>query len=196
MPDDGTNSCAFLSVHFGNLLMCQNERPVSTFEDIAQLAETVIINSPLRFNPIREQSQHYDVWEGYNFSRESKVVEEEYEFSEEILSNHGVYSACAREELTAAVYQLTTATQMRLAFYSCRGYIFTIGWAFGNLFLMDTHAISLELGGNGKGLVKVFLQEHRHLAAESLCAWVWKPLSLSGVKSCAQQSLTEMTKSR
>ena len=124
--------------------------------------------------------------------RESTVVEEEYDFSEKILSN----SACAREELTAAVYQLTTETQMRLAFYSCGGYIFTIGWAFGNLFLMDTHAISTELGGNGKGLVKVFLQEHRQLAAESLCAWVWKRLSLSGVKRCAQQSLAQMTKSR
>ena len=44
-------------------------------------------------------------------------MEEEYDFSEKILSN----SACAREELTAAVYQLTTETQMRLAFYSCGG---------------------------------------------------------------------------
>ena len=85
---------------------------------------------------------------------------------------------------------------MRLAFYSCRGYIFTIGWVFGNLFIMDTHAISTELGGNGKELVKVFLQEHRQLAAESLCAWVWKRLSLSGGKSCAQQTLAEMTKSK
>lgn len=93
-----------MSVHFGDLLMRQNERPVSTFEDIAHLAEEVIINFPLRFNPIREQSQHYDVSEAYKLLRESKVVEEEYEFSEEILSNHGVYSACVREELTAAEY--------------------------------------------------------------------------------------------
>lgn len=150
VPEDGTNSCAFMSVHFGDLLMRQNERPVSTFEDIAHLAEEVIINFPLRFNPIREQSQHYDV-------------------SEEILSNHGVYSACVREELTAAEYQLTTETQMRPAFYSCWGHIFAIGWAFGNLFITDTHAMSTELGGNGKGLVKVFLQEHRQLAAESVC---------------------------
>ena len=121
VPDDGTNSCAFMSVHFGDLLMCQNERPVSTFEDIAHHAEEVIINSPLRFNPIRKQSRHYNLSEAYKLLRESKVVEEEYEFSEEILANHGVYSACAREELTAAVYQLTTETQMRLAFYSCGG---------------------------------------------------------------------------
>lgn len=86
--------------------------------------------------------------------------------------------------------------EMRLAFYSCGGYIFTIGWAFGYLFIMDTHAIFHELGGNGNGLVKVFLQDDRQLAAEDLCAWVWKRLSQSGVKSCAQQSVAEMTKSR
>lgn len=33
-----------------------------------------------------------------------------------------------------------------------------------------THPISTELGGNGKGSVKVFLQEHMQLAVESLCA--------------------------
>ena len=57
---------------------------------------------------------------------------------------------------------------MKLAFYSCRGYIFTIGWVFGNLFIIDTHAISTELGGNGKELVKVFLKEHR----ESVCVGI------------------------
>ena len=53
---------------------------------------------------------------------------------------------------------------------------------------MDTHAICQELGGNGKGLVKVFLHENKQVAVENLCAWVWKRLSQSGVKSCAQQS--------
>ena len=124
------------------------------------------------------------------------MIKEEYEFSEEILSSHGVYSVCARDELRVVVYQLTAKREMRLAFYSCGGYIFTIGWVFGYLFIMDTHAIFHELGGNGNGLVKVFLQDDSQLAAEDLCAWVWKRLSQSGVKSCAQQSVAEMTKSR
>ena len=65
------------------------------------------------------------------------MIKEEYEFSEEILSSHGVYSVCARDELRAVVYQLTAKREMRLAFYSCGGYggyggycTFTIGWAF------------------------------------------------------------------
>ena len=66
-----------MSVHFGDLMMCQNERPVSTFEDNAHLAEEVTTNPPLRFNPIQEQSQHYDVSEAYKLLRESIEVEEE-----------------------------------------------------------------------------------------------------------------------
>lgn len=160
-----------MSVIFGDLLLCQNENStVSKFHDIACLAEKVIIKSPLQFNPIREISRHYDVSEAYALLQEFKVVGEEYEFSEEIISSHGVYSAGAREELIAAVCQLTTEREMRVAFYSCGSYIFTIGWAFHHLFIMDTHAINQELGGNGKGLVKVFIHENKQLAAESLCA--------------------------
>ena len=171
IPDDGTNGCAFMAVHFGDLFICQNEREtVSAFEDIAILAEQVIINSPLKFNFIREKGRHYDVSEAYTLLRKSKVVEEKYEFTEEIISRHGAYSACGREELMAAVYQLTAETKTRIAFYSCGGYIFTIGWAFGHLFIMDTHVMSEELGGNGKGLVKVFLHQNRQKAAENLCA--------------------------
>ena len=66
------------------------------------------------------------------------MIKEECEFSEEILSSHGVYSACARDELKTVVYQLTEKRETRLAFYSCGGYIFTIGWPFGYLFSMDT----------------------------------------------------------
>ena len=48
VPGDGTNGCAFLSVVFGDHLLCQNERStVTTFEEIACLAEEVIVDSPL-----------------------------------------------------------------------------------------------------------------------------------------------------
>ena len=153
-------------------------------------------DSPLQFNPFRDKSRHYDVLEAYGILQKFKVIKEEYEFSEEILSSHGVYSVCARDELRAVVYQLRAKREMRLAFYSCGGYIFTIGWAFGHLFIMDTNAIFHELGGNGNGLVKVFLRDDRQLAAEDLCAWLWKRLSQSGLKSCAQQSVAEMMKYR
>ena len=76
-------------VHFGDLLVCQNERStVCKFADIACLAEEVIINSPLQFNPIHEKSWHYDVSEAYALLEEFKVVEEEHEFNKAINSSH------------------------------------------------------------------------------------------------------------
>ena len=182
-----------MSVIFGDLLLCQNEKStVIKYHDIACLADEVTIKSPLQFNPIRENSRHYDVSEAYALLQEFKVVEEEYDFSELIISSHAAYSACAREELIAAVCQLPTDREMRVAFYSCGGYIFTIGWALQHLFIMDTHAIKQELGVNGKGLVKVFSHENKRLAAENLCAWVWKRLSQSGVKSNSMQISTKV----
>lgn len=76
VPGDGANGFAFTSVHFGDLLVCQNERStVSKFADIVCLAEEVIINSPLQFNPIREKSWQYDISEAYALLQEFKVVE-------------------------------------------------------------------------------------------------------------------------
>lgn len=66
------------------------------------------------------------------------------------------------------LYQLAAKRGIRLAFYSCWGYIFTIGWEFEYLLIMDTHAIFQELSGKGNGLVKIFLQDDRQLAAEDL----------------------------
>ena len=37
---------------------------------------------------------------------------------------------------------------------------------------METHAIFQELSGKGNGLVKIFLQDDRQLAAEDLCVCV------------------------
>ncbi|KAL9973133.1 hypothetical protein ACROYT_G019550 [Oculina patagonica] len=189
IPDDGTNACAFMSVHFGELLICLNERmAISKFEDISRVAEDVIINSPLKFNPFRDKGRHYDVLEAYGLLRESKVVEEEYEFTEEILGNHGAYTGSAREELMAAVFRLTTETKMRIAFYSCGGYIFTIGWALGQLFIMDTHVMPGEpvvtaTGGEG------FLQTTARSSADT--AWTtclkFEPADRKGNELCKKR---------
>ena len=73
VPDDGTSGCAFMSVVFGDLLLCQNKKStVSMLQDIACLAEEVIIKSPLQFNLIRKKSLHYDVSEAYALLQEFK----------------------------------------------------------------------------------------------------------------------------
>ena len=44
---------------------------------------------------------------------------------------------------------------------------------------MDTHAIFQELSGKGNGLVKIFLQDDRQLAAEDLCVCVGMEMTQS-----------------
>lgn len=76
--------------------------------------------------------------------------------------------------------------------YTCVVYIFLVGCYCEHLFLVDTHPIGADLGGNGNGTLKV------HLANESgslyqLCVWIWKRLQISGVKAESMQSLMIIT---
>ena len=49
----------------------------------------------------------------------------------------------------------------------------------GKLFLVDTHPVNRDLGGNGNGLLKVF-QNDSPKACAALCAWIWKRLRAGG----------------
>lgn len=54
-----------------------------------------------------------------------------------------------------------------------------MGWEFEYLLIMDTYAIFQELSGKGNGLVKIFLQDDRQLAAEDLCVFVGMEMTQS-----------------
>ena len=49
----------------------------------------------------------------------------------------------------------------------------------GKLFLVDTHPVNWDLGGNGNGLLKVFQNDSPKVCA-ALCAWIWKRLRAGG----------------
>ena len=50
-------------------------------------------------------------------------------------------------------------------------------------FIIDTHVISSELGGNGNGILKVFKQ------SSAVARWIWKRISNSGVKPSEIQEI-------
>ena len=122
-----------------------------------QLAHTLLVMRPMavHFCPWSN-----DVSEACGLLQECKVIKEEYEFREEKSS---FVPTCSKKRDQACLLFL-------------QGYIFTIGWEFEYLLIMDTHAIFQELSGKGNRLVKIFLQDDRQLAAEDLCVclWVWK----------------------
>lgn len=92
-----------------------------------------------------------------------------------------------RDALLKAVRVLTESHSARVAIYTCGAYIFVIGYRSNRLFLVDTHSIGAELGGNGNGLLKVY-PANNDTSPLKLCASIWKRLAHSGVNQKAMQS--------
>ena len=64
--NDGTNSCAFLSVLIMDKLINDGDdlpRTVDEWDEIARGVEDVITNAPTQFNHLRDISVQYDVLE-------------------------------------------------------------------------------------------------------------------------------------
>ena len=75
---------------------------------------------------------------------------------------------------------MTTKEQFCTALFCCEPYVFLVGVMSGKLFLIDTHPVNQDLGGNGHGgLVKVY-HNCSPKAFEALCGWIWKRLRAGG----------------
>ena len=79
----------------------------------------------------------------------------------------------------------------RRALYTCGGYIVLVGCRAGEFFVIDTHPISPELGGDGNGAIKVLPCGDRN-SVKGLCTWWWKRLQVSGVDKAKKQSFAIM----
>jgi serine/threonine protein kinase len=202
VPDDGSNSCSFLSVHFahkliqsGNKVCTIEETSGDTWKNMAELAEGVIKTTPVLINHHRNISCKYDVMEAYQLFRSIKILQTEYDFMEQIISGDGVYSAGGRRSLLEAVHEVYSADSLEVGIYTCGEYIFTIGCLHGQYLIMDTHAMDKELGGNGgSGLLKVFCYDKE--SSRWVCEWIWKRMRQVNVKSNSLQSLALMKRQR
>lgn len=193
IPNDATNSCAFLSVLITELFIVERCNVKSAAEAkqwnvLSSEIDNIILAMPSRFNPFREIKRMYDVSEAYTILRKAKIVSQEFEFHEELITSHGVFSRDGREALLKATCALSTASPVtNVAIYSCGRYIFVIGCHSNQYFLVETHPISEELGGVGNGLIKVYPAQDLN-SARHLCSWIWKRLQLSGVQENSLQS--------
>jgi len=78
------------------------------------------------------------------------------------------------------------------AIYTCQPYIFLIGCLDGKPYVLETHPFSLDLGGNGGGVLRIY-KDTSDNSRTSLCDWVWNRLASGGVKPTEGQSLSVMT---
>ena len=75
---------------------------------------------------------------------------------------------------------MTSKEKFCTALFCCEPYVFLVGVIGGKLFLIDTHPVNQDLGGNGQGgLVKVY-HDCSPKACEALCGWIWKRLRTGG----------------
>jgi hypothetical protein len=193
VPNDGTNSCAFLSVNFAHQILKRGNQPTPRWIEMAVMAEKVIDSTPLLINHHRNISRKYDVMEAYQLLRSVEVIDQKYYLTEEIISGDSVYSPGGRRALVAAVHEVYTAKSIEVGIYSCGGYIFTIGCQSGRYFIMETHTMTKDLGGNGGGLLKVFAFGNK---PQWVCEWAWKRLKSGNVKSDSLQSFTLLKRQR
>ena len=150
--------------------------------------DEIVLTMLNRFNLFRNIEKMYDVSEAYIILRNANILSREFEFTEELVSPHHVFSKKERDALLRAVSRLGAASKPNnIAIYSCSGYVFVVGYTSNQLFLVDTHPISAQLGCTGNGLIKVYPVQDCE-SSNQLCAWIWKRLHLSGVPETAQQS--------
>lgn len=195
IPGDATNSCSFLSVLIADHFLEERREDdlphmsaaIDEWASFADKINNLILTMPHQFNKHRNIEQLYDVHEAYTILRQANLVKEAYEFYEEIIQSARVFTQEGRGLLLKAVGKLTESNVPKVAIYTSGKYIFVIGCRSGRLFIVDSHTISPELGGNGFGILKVFFGKDL-LSQRELCTWVWRRLRLSGVNGKASQS--------
>ena len=97
-----------------------------------------------------------------------------------ILHGEHIFSPESRACLRKTVSDIASKEQFCTALFCCEPYVFLVGVRGGKLFLIDTHPVNQDLGGNGHGgLVKLY-HNCSPKACEALCGWLWERLRTGG----------------
>ena len=142
-PDNnGSNACAFLSVQIAHEIhrLHQEEKGSSNrvWQSICNVAERVILELPRVINPHRKVEEFYDVQAAFTLIRNIGAPIDEYQFSEEFLTEDYVFSQKGRENLIRALSSQLFKGKFSVGLYTCHTVIFTIGFINECFFIVDT----------------------------------------------------------
>ena len=115
------------------------------------------------------------------------------ELSEEFLNENGALSESGREELINAILSRSKSFTSSYGVYTCTLVTFVIACHDNRLFLLDTHAIGQELGGDGSGIL-IQTSDLANNSCVSLVQWIIERLVLSRVSKSNQHSLAWITR--
>jgi hypothetical protein len=194
--NDGTNACAFLAIAIGDAIQCDyltNKKEKPSWDNLVSFAEEAINNIPSQINDHRDPSKNYDSSEAKSILEENGLLSANYELSEECLSAKGVFSEAGRKEILDGLAKNgQEGMGCQISIYTCGSYIFLIGVYNGAYFLIDTHPIGEDLGGNGNGIL-VTTEDATTRSLKLLVQWILKRLKASAIKGLEAQSLAWMT---
>lgn len=165
-----------------------NEKRAVQWDDVKQIAEDAIINLPRQINKHRNIDEYYDVSEAKVILKKLKLLFSNYELSEECISSSTVFSGAGRTELISALSQKLDQFETAVG---CP-YIFTVGKHEDALFLVDTHPVSEEVGGNCNSLLLV-TPDCSLRSCKMLTQWILKRLQTSGISGKELQSVAWLT---
>lgn len=181
--NDGTNACVFLALKICDIFI-RNESPddrVPSWEELERITEEMIKTLPAKVNSVRNSSEKYDPIIAKTILTSNNLLEGNYELSEERVSNYGVFTELGRKELmNALTNEKLTRTKKCVGLYTCTPYTFLVGIHNGSFFIVDTHPIGEELGGNGNAIL-VRTRDKDLRSCKLIIQWIIKRLKNSGV---------------
>ena len=191
--NDATNCCSFLSLGICDRLFHDTGfREQPEWEHVREVVEDVIAYLPQKVNNHRDVGQFYDVAEAHSILSTNDLLLTEYELSEECVSANKVFSSAGREEIVKTLTTKVSQSETSLGVYTCTPYIFTIGICKNALFVIDTHPVSEDLGGNGNGLLMV-TSDSSYESCKSVVQWLLQRLAMAGAKGSLRQSMIWLT---
>ena len=190
VENDATNACVFLALRVCDIFL-QNVREDRslTWDDVVGIAEETITTFSVKINALRDVAETYDVSNAKDILTSNSLLNVDYELSEECISGDGVFTELGRKELFNALLSKKNSAEQanRVGLYTCSPYTFLVGTNSSSYFLIDTHPISEDLGGNGNGIL-VATSDTSERSCKLFIQWILKRLRSSGVNGSNAQS--------
>ena len=68
-------------------------------DKVSQKMSEVIIEFPVHFNPYRDMSNYFDIYEAYTILNDNKLLEHHFNFSEKLVDNLHLYYSDAQQKM-------------------------------------------------------------------------------------------------
>ena len=120
------------------------------------MAEKVITELLRLLNPHRNCEELYDVLSAYQLIRSIGPEVSKYDFSEEILESDFEFSQKGRTNLVHALSSMLSKKDFCVAIYTCEPLVFIVGLGSDCFFIVGTHPVPTEVGGEGTSIPIVF----------------------------------------